>query len=150
MSIQQIVTLLEFCLKNTYLLFQGKFYEQVHGAAMGSSISALIANLIMEEFEAKALSSCLLPVASLWMTPLSSLRQNTAKHYSNTSTTRIPTSSLQLKNHHRRAQFHCWTPWSPYNPTTPSQLQSTENQHTHRSIPTLGWQLLHHSQPKCI
>ena len=36
MSIPQIVTLLEFCLKNTYFLFQGKYYEQVHGAAMGA------------------------------------------------------------------------------------------------------------------
>ena len=35
MSIQQIVKLLEFCLKNTYFLFQGNYYEQVHGAAMG-------------------------------------------------------------------------------------------------------------------
>ena len=57
MSIPQIVTLLEFCLKNTYFLFQGKYYEQVHGAAMGSPISPLIANLFMEEFEAKALQS---------------------------------------------------------------------------------------------
>ena len=42
MSIPQIITLLEFCLKNTYFLFQGKYYEQVHGAAMGSLISLLI------------------------------------------------------------------------------------------------------------
>ena len=66
MSIQQIVTLLEFCLKNTYFLFQGKFYEQVQGAAMGSPISPLIANLFMEEFEVKALSSCPHPL-SLWL-----------------------------------------------------------------------------------
>ena len=53
MSIQQIVTLLEFCLKNTYFLFWGKYYEQVHGAAMGFPISPLIANLFMEEFLSK-------------------------------------------------------------------------------------------------
>ena len=53
-----IHTLLEFCLNNTYFLFQGKFYEQVQGAAVGSPISPLIANLFMEEFEVKALSSC--------------------------------------------------------------------------------------------
>ena len=61
MSIQQIVTLLEFCLKNTYFLFQGKYYEQVHGATMGSPISFFIANLFMEWFEVKALSSALHP-----------------------------------------------------------------------------------------
>ena len=57
MSIQQIVTLLEFCLKNTYFLYQGKSYDQVHGAAMGSLISSLIANLSMEDFKVMALST---------------------------------------------------------------------------------------------
>ena len=57
MSIPQIITLLEFCLINIYFLFQGKYFELVHGAAMGSPISPLIANLFMEEFEVKAFSS---------------------------------------------------------------------------------------------
>ena len=57
MSIQSMITLLELCLKNTYFLFQGKYYEQVQGTAMGSPISPLIANLFIVEFEVKALSS---------------------------------------------------------------------------------------------
>ena len=57
MSIPHIITLLKSCLKNTYFLFQGMYYEQVHGAAIGSPISPLIANLFMEEFEVKALST---------------------------------------------------------------------------------------------
>ena len=65
MSIPQITSLLEFCLTNTYFLFQGKYYEQVQGAAMGSPISPLIANIFMEEFEVKALSST--PPPSLWL-----------------------------------------------------------------------------------
>ena len=65
MSIPQIVTLLEFCLTNTYFLFQGKYYEKVQDAAMGSPISPLIANIFMEEFEVKALSTC--PNPSLWL-----------------------------------------------------------------------------------
>ena len=67
MSIPQITSLLEFCLTNTYFLFQGKYYEQVQGAAMGSPISHLIANIFMEEFEVKALSSIphLLPLAKV-------------------------------------------------------------------------------------
>ena len=60
-SIQQITTLLEFCLTNTYFLFQGKYFEQVQGATMGSPTSPLIANLFMEEFEVKALSTCPYP-----------------------------------------------------------------------------------------
>ena len=49
MSIPQITSLLEFCLSNTNFLFQGKYYEQIQGAAMGSPISPLIANIFMEE-----------------------------------------------------------------------------------------------------
>ena len=57
MSIPEITSLLEFCLSHTYFLFQGKHYEQVLGAVMGSPISPLIANIFMEEFEVQALSS---------------------------------------------------------------------------------------------
>ena len=45
------------CLTNTYFLFQGKYYEQVHGATMGSPVSTLIDNLFMEELEVKAINS---------------------------------------------------------------------------------------------
>ena len=65
MSIAQIISLLEFCLTHTYFLFQSKYYEQVQGAAMGSPISPLIANIFMEEFEVKALNSFPHP-PSLW------------------------------------------------------------------------------------
>ena len=57
MSIQQIIMLLEFYLKNTKFLFQGKYYEQIHGAAMGSHIRPFIANLFLKEFEVKGLST---------------------------------------------------------------------------------------------
>ena len=51
MSIQNILDLLEFCLCNTYFLFQGQYYEQNQGAAMGSPVSPVVANLCMEFFE---------------------------------------------------------------------------------------------------
>ena len=57
MLIPIIISLLGFCLKNTYFLFKGKDYEQVHGVAMGSPISFLIGSLFMEEFKVKAISS---------------------------------------------------------------------------------------------
>ena len=50
MKVEHIISLLEFCLKTTYFQFQGRFYEQLHGAAMGSSISPIVANLYMEDF----------------------------------------------------------------------------------------------------
>ena len=57
LSIHNIVTLLENCLKSTYFTFQGKYYEQVQGSAMGCPISPLVANLFMEDFEARAIST---------------------------------------------------------------------------------------------
>ena len=44
---------------------QGKYFEQVHGAAMGSPFSPLIANLFMEEFKSKPL--VLSPTPHLWL-----------------------------------------------------------------------------------
>ena len=57
MSIKHIMDLLEFCLRSTYFTYQGKYFEQVEGAAMGSPISPIVANLYMEKFEARALSA---------------------------------------------------------------------------------------------
>ena len=62
-SIPEIITLLKFCLKNTYFLFQGKYYKQVHGSAMSSPISLPIANLFMEDFKVKALNSAPHPLS---------------------------------------------------------------------------------------
>ena len=57
MSTKHIMDLLEFCLRSTYFIHKGKFFEQVEGAAMGSPISPIVANLFMENFESKALQS---------------------------------------------------------------------------------------------
>ena len=40
--------------KTPTFLFQGQFYEQVEGAAMGSPVSPIVANLYMEYLEQKA------------------------------------------------------------------------------------------------
>ena len=64
MEVGDIILLLEFCLKNTYFSFQGQFYEQVEGAAMGSPVSPIVANLYMEYLEQKALSTAPHPLGS--------------------------------------------------------------------------------------
>ena len=58
MAIHHIISLLEFCLKSTCFVSQGKYYEQIEGAAVGSPLSSIVANnIFMEEFEARALST---------------------------------------------------------------------------------------------
>ena len=50
------MNLLELVLNNCVFTFQDKFYKQLHGAAMGSPCSPVVANIYMEYFEGKALS----------------------------------------------------------------------------------------------
>ena len=57
MKVQNIIRLLEFCLNNTNFIFQGNYYEQTEGAAMGSPLSPIIANIYMEAFEKQAIST---------------------------------------------------------------------------------------------
>ncbi|XP_068707249.1 uncharacterized protein [Montipora foliosa] len=57
--------LLEMCLSSTYFTFQGEFYKQKKGAAMGSPISPVVANLYMEQFESRALDTAPTP-PTMW------------------------------------------------------------------------------------
>ena len=57
LSIENIISLLEFCLNSTYFSFQGKYFKQLEGAAMGSPISPIVASLCMESFEVEAIRS---------------------------------------------------------------------------------------------
>ena len=61
MKVEYIISLLVFCLKTTYFQFQGRFFEQLQGVAMGSPISPIVANLFTEDFEIKAINSAVDP-----------------------------------------------------------------------------------------
>ena len=65
MNTKHIIRLLEFCLRSTYFVFQGQYYEQTEGAAMGSPLSPIIANIYMEHFETRALETAPHP-PTLW------------------------------------------------------------------------------------
>ena len=65
MKIQHIISLLRFCLNNSYFSFQGRFYQQTEGAAMGSPISPIVANLFVEDLEVQAIRTSSTPPA-LW------------------------------------------------------------------------------------
>ena len=50
MTSEEIVELTKLCLTSTYFKFQGKFYEQKEGQAMGSPLSPITSNIFMEHF----------------------------------------------------------------------------------------------------
>ncbi|XP_020632842.1 uncharacterized protein LOC110069653 [Orbicella faveolata] len=55
LSPTQIADFLDFVLRSAYFQDNGSIYEQQDGAATGSPVSAVIANLCMEEFEELAI-----------------------------------------------------------------------------------------------
>ena len=57
MSTSHIINLLEFCLNSTSFVYQGQFYQQLEGAAMGNPLSPIVANIFMENFEEEALAT---------------------------------------------------------------------------------------------
>jgi hypothetical protein len=54
---EQTVDLIRHVLSTTYFLFNGSFYEQKDGVAMGSPLAPVVANFYMEHFEQQAISS---------------------------------------------------------------------------------------------
>ena len=57
MSTTRIIDLLRYVLTSTYFQYNGEFYSQIEGAAMGQPVSPLIADFFMEDFEERALTS---------------------------------------------------------------------------------------------
>ena len=49
--------LLNLCLTSTYFQYNGKHYKQLHGTAMGSPVSVVVAEIVMQNIEEQALST---------------------------------------------------------------------------------------------
>ena len=127
MSVQHIITHSALQI----LISSSMYYEQVLGAAMGSPMSSMVANLFMEEFETKAINSVTHGSGiGMWMTPLSSKRQNTTYNFYNIS---IPLThaakSLKILQT-QRVPLLFWTLKFPQDHTTLCSLKSKENQPT--------------------
>ncbi|XP_066021382.1 uncharacterized protein [Pocillopora verrucosa] len=59
LPVEDIIHLLSFCLKTTQFAYNGTYYQQVFGTAMGSPISAVIPNMAVGDVEQRALASSL-------------------------------------------------------------------------------------------
>ncbi|XP_072035701.1 uncharacterized protein [Amphiura filiformis] len=57
LNADDIIQLLSFVLTTTYFSFRGQIYRQIFGAAMGSPVSAIVANLFMEWLEKEAVAT---------------------------------------------------------------------------------------------
>ena len=55
--VEDIIHLLSFCLKTTQLAYNGTYHQQVSGTAMGSPVSDVFTNIVMEDVEQRALAT---------------------------------------------------------------------------------------------
>jgi len=57
LTLEDIRELLSFCLRSTDFVFRNKFYNQRFGCPMGSPLSVVLANLVMEDIERRIFGS---------------------------------------------------------------------------------------------
>ena len=57
LAVQSIINLLRLYLEETLFQFRGQYYQQTFGTALGSSVSMIVVNLVMEEVEERALAT---------------------------------------------------------------------------------------------
>ena len=52
-----VMDLLNLCLTSTYFQYNGKHYKQLRGTAMGSPVSVVVAEIVMQNIEERALAT---------------------------------------------------------------------------------------------
>ena len=118
-----VLALFKHILTSTYFCFDGQFYEQMEGVAMGSPLSPVVANFFLEDFEKKAIEQAThKPVCwfryvddtfVIW--PHGQEKLTEFLNHLNGLTRRY---SLQCKKK-KMATFHSWTLTSTQNRTAP-------------------------------
>ena len=58
--------LLNLCLSLTYFQYNGNHYKQLHQTAMGSPVSVVVAEIVIQHMEERALTTCPLTIL-LWL-----------------------------------------------------------------------------------
>ena len=62
LSKEALVSLLRLCLLSTNFYYNGTVYQQIFGIAMGSPVSVVVANIVMEHIEDTALNMSPVPM----------------------------------------------------------------------------------------
>ena len=53
----KIMDLLKLCLESTFFQYNGRHYKQLHGTAVGSPVSVVVAEIVMQHIEKRALAT---------------------------------------------------------------------------------------------
>ncbi|CAH3146865.1 unnamed protein product [Pocillopora meandrina] len=128
---EDIMDLLNLCLASTYFQYNGKRYKQLHGTAMGSPVSVVVAEIVMQNIEERALADKpnRFGYATL-TTHLPPYAKTKLTLFTITLTNKTPTFSLPGRSK-KTASFLFSTVWWAET-TTNYEKQYTEN----RRIPT--------------
>ena len=59
LPVNVIIDLIKLCVEENVFTYNGKFYKQVFGCAMGSPLSPVLSNFFMEYFESELLPNIL-------------------------------------------------------------------------------------------
>ena len=90
--------LLNLCLTSTYFQYKGKHYKQLHGTAMGSTVSVVVAEFVMQNIEEQALAGYTRTVR-LWLPyvddTFTAVLKTESTIFTNTLTDRTRTYSSQ-------------------------------------------------------
>ena len=57
LPIDDIMDLLHLCLTSTYFQYNGKHYKQLHGTSLGSPVSVVVAEIVMQNLKEQALAT---------------------------------------------------------------------------------------------
>ena len=57
LTLNDVMSLLEFVMSMTYFQLDGEFYQQVHIAPMGSPVYVVVADMYMEDLENEAMDT---------------------------------------------------------------------------------------------
>ena len=101
LSPRQILDPLDIPLRTTYFKFNGYFYQQTDGAAMGGPTSAIVSKIYMQSLETTAISTADRP-PKLWQHHVDDVFSRTHQQFTSPNTIHQRTTPL----------FHSSTPWS--------------------------------------